>query len=52
MIKKIIPLGLIFLFPLSFLFAQKEKQKITGYLKFGSDLYWDISKVGHIIVVQ
>ncbi len=44
MIKKIILWGLIFLFPLVS-FAQKKKQKITGYLKFGSGLYWDISKV-------
>jgi len=47
MIKKILILGFIFLFPFM-AFAQqspKKKQKIHGYLKFGDGLYWDISKV-------
>ncbi len=46
MIKKTILWSLIMLLPLISFGQQKQKKKITGYLKFGAGVYWDISKVG------
>ena len=52
--KKALILGFIFLFPVM-VFAQqspKKKQKISGYLKFGGGLYWDISKLEPIYYAE
>ncbi len=45
MMKKIIIWGFVLLLPLISFGQQQKKKKITGYLKFGAGMYWDISKV-------
>ncbi len=44
--KKTILWCFILLLPIVSFGQQKKKKKITGYLKFGAGLYWDISQAG------